>query len=119
MAISEYHLAKSAISTFTLADDCVTRAKTHKQFIQAGSADLTLGFSAVGVEVVTATVTFATPFPSGVAPHVVYSPKVRLAITHAVISISNTGFVIQASDDLGTDYTTSKSWGVEYIAIAP
>jgi len=119
MAISEYHLAKSAISTFTLADDCVTRAKTHEQFIQSGSASLSLGFTATGVETVTASVTFATAFPSGVTPHIVVCPKDILAITWAVTSITNTGFTLSASDNVGTDYTTSQTFDIDYLAIAP
>jgi len=119
VAVNKYHLSRESVNTFALANDAVTRDKAHEQFIQSGSASLTLGFAATGVETVTASVTFATAFPSGVTPRVIICPKDILAITWAVTTISNTGFTLSASDNVGTDYTTSQTLDIDYIAIAP
>jgi len=119
MAINEYHLSKESVSTFGLADDAVTRAKTDEQFIQSGSAACTFAFAATGVETQTASVTFGTAFPSGVTPKVVFSPKDNQPVTLAVTSISNTGFTLTAKDELGTDLTASITIDIDYIAIAP
>jgi len=107
MAINKYHLSKGSVDTFAAT------------FIQCGSASLSLGFSVVGVETVTATVTFATAFPTGTTPRVVYSAKDILAITHAVTAVSNTDFTISASDNVGTDYTTAQTLDIDYIAMIP
>jgi len=81
VAVNKYHLSRQSVNTFALQDDAVTREKAHEQFIQSGSATLSLPFSAAGVETVTATITFATAFPSGVIPRVIVWPKDMLAIT--------------------------------------
>jgi len=119
MAINEYHLSKESVSSVVLADEAVTRPKVDDQFIQSGSALLNLGFAAAGVETVNVTVAFAAAFPSGVSPRVIICPRDILAITWAVTSISNTGFTFSASDNVGTDYTTSQSLRIDFIAIAP
>jgi len=119
MPVCEYHLSKESVSTSVLADDAVTRAKTHEQFIQSGSATCTFDFAVAGVEAKTATVTFGTAFPSGVIPKVVFSPKNNQPVTLAMTSISNTGFTLTAKDELGTDLTASITINIDYIAIAP
>jgi len=90
--------------------------KIKKTVIQAGSATVSLGFSVTGVETVSATVTFATAFPTGVTPKVVYCVKTIQPITHRITSITNTGFTIEASDNVGTDLTASVSVDIEYVA---
>jgi len=119
MAIHEYHLSKESVSTVILADDAVTRNKASELFIQSGSAACTFAFAATGVETQTASVSFATAFPSGVTPKVVFSPKDNQPVTLAVTAVSNTGFKLTAKDELGTDLTTSITIDIDYIAIAP
>jgi len=101
-----------------IARDAVTRQKVPETFIQSGSATLTLPFAAVGVETVSASVTFPTKFPAGVVPKVAYSLKTIQPITHRVTGVSNTGFTIEASDNVGTDLTASVTVDIDWIAIA-
>jgi len=87
--------------------------------IQRGTATLTLPFAAAGVETVSASVTFPKAFPTGVVPIVIYSPKTIQPITTRVTGESNTGFTIEASDNVGTDLTASVTVEIAWVAVAP
>jgi len=87
--------------------------------IKRGTSTITLPFAAVGVETVSASVTFPEPFPTGVVPIVVYSLRTIQPITHRVTGESNTGFTIEASDNVGTDLTASITVEISWIAVKP
>jgi len=117
MPIRREHIAKDAVEQEDIVKAAVTREKVPKTFIQSGSATLTLPFAAAGVETVSASVTFPTAFPTGGVPKVTYSLKTIQPITHRVSAVSNTGFTIEASDNVGTDLTASVSVDIDWIAI--
>jgi len=105
-----------AVTTPKMADGAVTGPKTANTFIQAGSASVSFPFAAAGVEVVSVSVTFPTSFPTGVVPQL--AVEVEGPDVHVVrVVVTETGFTIYVSDTI-TDYATSQSAVVRWIAIA-
>jgi len=117
--IFKHRIARRSIGDQELRNDAVTRRSTSKQFIQSGSESVSLPFAAAGVETVSVSISFPTAFPTGVTPRVIITPKTILAITYRVTGITNTGFTLEASDNVGTDYTTAQTFEFAWIAIAP
>jgi len=86
-------------------------------FIQVGATSVSFGFVATGEENVSASITFPTAFPTGVVPQVsVEIEGINVGIVN--ISATETGFTVTVRDDKGTDYTTSQTATVRWIAIA-
>jgi len=82
--------------------------------VQRGRTSVTFGFAAAGEENVSASITFPTAFAA--APVVVASIEgIDAGIVN--ISVTTTGFTITVRDDKGTDYTTSQTATVNWIAI--
>jgi len=118
MGIRRYHVEKDAVSGEEhIIDNTIPIAKLKDSEIQFGKVSLTLPFAAAGVETVSASVSFPKSFPTGKIPTVIVVPRTILAITFRVTGESETGFTLEASDNVGTDYTTSQTFDIAYIAI--
>jgi len=84
--------------------------------IQRGRTSVSFPFAVVGEENVSATITFPRAFTT--------TPVVVAAIEGIDVGIVNvsattTDFTITVRDDKGTDYTTSQTATVNWIAILP
>lgn len=129
MPISRHHLAREQITseiikdgevdTPDLKDAAVTRPKTSSVFIQTGEVTVSFPFAAAGVERIDGSVTFITPFPSGVTPRVFASINQKDLHITGITNRTNTGFTITLSDSAGVDKTAAVSVVVTYLAIAP
>ena len=118
-AIMSRKIRDLEVKTEDLADGAVNRAKTSSVFIQTGTATVSFAFAAAGVEMISATVSFATPFPTGVTPRVFAAiDQTDLHVT-GITGISETGFSLTLSDTAGVDKTAAVSVTVTYLAIAP
>jgi len=105
MGIKRYHLDREAVGREALA----------KSAVQSGRTSVTFGFAAAGEENQSASVTFPEAF--------VAAPAVAVAIEGINVGIVNisvtaTGFTVTVRDDKGTDYTTSQSATVNWIAMS-
>jgi len=105
MGIKRYHLDRESVARETLA----------KSAIQSGRTSVTFGFAVTGEEIKSASITFPEPFEA--------VPAVVVAIQGIVVGVaevipSKTGFSVAVRDDKGTDYTTSQSATVNWIAMS-
>jgi len=105
MPVKRYHLDRESVGKETLA----------KSAIQSGRTSVSFGFAAAGEENQSATITFPEAFAA--------APAVAVAIEGidvgiVRISVTATGFTVTVRDDKGTDYTTSQTATVNWIAIA-
>jgi len=103
--IRRYHLDREAVGREALA----------KSAIQSGRASVTFGFAAAGEENVSATVTFPQAFAA--APAVVCSIQ-GINVGIVVVTPTASNFSVTVRDDKGTDYTTSQSATVNWIAMS-
>jgi len=105
MGIKRYHIGIEAVAREALA----------KSAVQSGRTSVTFGFAATGEENQSASVTFPEAF--AVAPAVVVAIEgIDAGIVN--VSVTATGFTVTVRDDKGTDYTTSQSATVNWIAMA-
>jgi len=105
MGIKRYHLDRESVAKETLA----------KSAIQSGRTSVTFGFAATGEENQSASITFPEAF--GAAPAVAVSIEgINVGIVN--ISVTATGFTVTVRDDKATDYTTSQTATVNWIAVA-
>jgi len=88
------------------------------RLIQAGRASVSFPFAVTGEENVSASVTFPTAYPTGQIPAVVVSIE-GIDVGVVNVSVTETGFTVTVRDDKGTDYTTSQTATVNWIAIGP
>jgi len=95
-------LGRCAVRTWHLGD------------IQFGKTSVSFPFAAAGEENVSASITFPKAFAT--AP-VVVAAIVGINVGIVNISVTTTGFTITVRDDKGTDYTTSQTATVHWIAI--
>jgi len=103
MGVRRYHVARKAV------------AKEHLKDIQSGRTSVTFAFAATGEENQSATITFPTAFAA--APAVVVSIEgIDVGIVSVTVTASN--FIVEVRDDKGTDYTTSQTATVNWIAVA-
>jgi hypothetical protein len=110
-----YDRALFPITTSEIQDGAITKAKAAASFIQCGRTSKTFAFAATGAENQSASITFPTAFAA--APAVVAC--VEGIDAHIVkIAVTATGFTITVRDDAGTDYTTSQTATVNWIAVA-
>ena len=114
-AIFDDHINSNAdIDGSKLKDDSIPFGKLSSSTIQAGKTEVSFGFSATGEENVSASIDFPTAFDS--APVVVACVEgIDVGIVN--ISVTASGFTITVRDDKGTDYTTSQTATVHWIAI--
>jgi len=105
MGIKRYHLDRESVGRETMA----------KSAIQSGRTSVSFGFAAAGEENQSATVTFPEAFPA--APAVVVTIE-GIDVGIVKISVTASGFTVTVRDDKGTDYTTSQTATVNWIAIA-
>jgi len=103
--IRRYHLDREAVGREILA----------KSAIQSGRTSVTFAFALAGEENRSASITFPQAFAA--------TPAVDASISGidvGVVSITPTasGFTITVRDDKGTDYTTSQTATVNWIAMA-
>jgi len=95
----------------------IIAARVADTFIQAGAASVSFPFAAAGEENVSVSITFPTPFPTGVIPEV--AAEIEGADVGIVrIAVTETGFTLTVRDDKGTDYTAAQAATVRWIAIA-
>jgi len=105
MGIKRYHLDRESVAKETLA----------KSAIQSGRTSVTFPFAAAGEENVSATVNFPEAFATG--PAVDASIQgINVGVVSIVVYADS--FTITVRDDKGTDYTTSQSAIVNWIAVA-
>jgi len=105
MGIKRYHLDKESVARETLA----------KSAIQSGRTSVTFGFATAGEENQSASMTFPEAFAA--APAVVVAIEgINVGIVN--ISVTASGFTVTVRDDKGTDYTTSQSATVNWIAVS-
>jgi len=105
MGIKRYHLDRESVAKETLA----------KSAVQSGRTSVSFGFAATGEENQSASVTFPEAFAA--------APAVTVAIEGidvgiVGITVTATGFTVTVRDDKGTDYTTSQTATVNWIAVA-
>jgi len=105
VGIKRYHLDREAVGREALA----------KSAIQSGRTTVTFAFSVTGEENRSATITFPEPFA---APPAVSVEIEGTYVGVAYISVTATGFTVSVRDDKGTDYTTSQTAIVNWIAMA-
>jgi len=103
MGIKRYHVEREAVYTEHLAD------------IQAGRTSVSFGFAAAGEENVSASITFPKAFAE--APAVAGAIE-GIDVGIVKIAVTKTGFTVTVRDDKGTDYTTSQTATVNWIAVA-
>ena len=113
--IASRHIGDLQVTSAKLADGAVTRAKVPATFIQSGRATVSLPFSAVGVETVSATIAFPTAFPS--VPAVAVEVE-GVDVSVVRVEVSNTGFTVYVRDDAGVDYSTGQTATVSWVAVA-
>jgi len=105
MGIKRYHLDRESVARETLA----------KSAMQSGRTSVSFGFAAAGEENQSASVTFPEAFAA--APAVTVAIEgINVGIVN--ISVTATGFTVTVRDDKGTDYTTSQTATVNWIAMA-
>jgi len=105
MGIKRYHLDRESVAKETLA----------KSAIQSGRTSVSFGFAAAGEENQSASVTFPEAFAA--APAVAVSIEgINVGIVN--VSVTASGFTVTVRDDKGTDYTTSQTATVNWIAMA-
>jgi len=115
MGIARHHIGNSSVHTEKINDDAVTKAKIANKTLQAGRTSVSFPFAIAGEENVSASVTFPTSFDA--APSVsVMIEGINVGI--ASVSVTASGFTVTVRDDKGTDYTTSQSATVNWIAVA-
>jgi len=103
--IRRYHLDREAVARETLA----------KSAIQSGRTSVSFGFAVTGEENQSATITFPEAFAA--APAVVVAIEgIDVGIVN--VSVTASGFTVTVRDDKGTDYTTSQTATVNWIAMA-
>ena len=112
--IATRHIGDLQVTTAKLADGAVTRAKVPATFIQSGRATVSLPFSAVGVETVSATISFPTAFPS-VPAVAVEVEGVDVSVVRVEATASDV--TVYVRDDAGTDYTSPQTATVSWIAV--
>jgi len=105
MGIKRYHLDRESVARETLA----------KSAIQSGRTSVTFAFAAAGEENRGVTITFPEAFDN--IPAVVASVE-GVDVGIVVVTPTKTGFDIYVRDDKGTDYTTSQTATVNWIAMA-
>jgi len=116
MGVKRRHLdiqavRKEHIPTYEIPLDRITKAT-----LQYGKTSVSFPFAAAGEENVSATITFPTAFAA--APLVVANIEgIDVGIVKIATTTSN--FTITVRDDKGTDYTTSQTATVHWIAIKP
>jgi len=105
MGIKRYHIGIEAVAREALA----------KSAVQSGRTSVTFGFAATGEENQSASVTFPQAFAA--APAVAVAIEgINVGIVN--ISVTASGFTATVRDDKGTDYTTSQSATVNWIAMS-
>jgi len=105
MGIKRYHLDRESVAKETLA----------KSAIQSGRTSVSFGFAAAGEENQSATITFPQAFAA--APAVIVAIEgINVGIVN--VSVTASSFTVTVRDDKGTDYTTSQSATVNWIAMA-
>jgi len=105
VGIRRYHLDREAAGREALA----------KSAVQSGRTSVTFGFAVAGEENQSASVTFPEAFAA--APAVVVAIEgINVGIVN--VSVTTTGFTVRVRDDKGTDYTTSQSAIVNWIAMS-
>jgi len=115
MGIARHHLMDSSVHQEKIKDDAVTKPKISDKALQAGRTSVTFGFSIAGEENVSASITFPTAFDAAPAVSVMIE-GINVGITS--VSVTASGFTVTVRDDKGTDYTTSQSATVNWIAVA-
>jgi len=115
MGISRHHLMGSSVHQEKIADDAVTKAKIADKALQAGRTSVSFPFAVAGEENVSASVTFPTAFDAAPAVSVMVE---GIDVGVASVSVTASGFTVKVRDDKGTDYTTSQSATVNWIAVA-
>jgi len=103
MGVRRYHVERKAV------------AKEHLKDIQSGRTSVTFAFAVTGEENRTATITFPEPFAKD--PAVVCSIS-GIDVGIVRVGVSTTEFSVTVRDDKGTDYTTSQTATVNWIAVA-
>jgi len=114
-AIQDEHIKKGEVGTEELADGAVTKAKISETALQCGRTPVSLPFAAAGEENVSVSITFPTAFAA--------APVVTVAMEGADVGIARiavtaSDFTVTVRDDKGTDYTTSQTAWVNWIAVA-
>jgi len=105
MGIKRYHLDRESVAKETLA----------KSAIQSGRTSVTFGFAATGEENRSATITFPQAFAA--VPAVVCAIQ-GINVGIVVVTPTASNFSVTVRDDKGTDYTTSQSATVNWIAMS-
>jgi len=115
MGIARHHIGNSSVHEEKIKDDAVTKAKIANKALQAGRTSVSFPFAVAGEENVSASITFPTAFDA--APSVsVEIEGINVGI--ASVSVTASGFTVTVRDDKGTDYTTSQTATVNWIAVA-
>jgi len=103
MGVKRYHIEKDAVR------------KQHLKDLQAGRTSVGFDFTATGEENVPVTVSFPTPFAA--------KPAVAVSIEGIDVGIVRVGvtksdFTLTVRDDKGTDYTSTQTATVSWIAVS-
>jgi len=113
-AVRNWHVASGEIEGTKLKDDSTPLAKLLSSDVQYGKTSVSFPFAATGEENVSATISFPKAFAA--APLVVAAIEgIDVGIVNIATTASN--FTITVRDDKGTDYTTSQTATVHWIAI--
>jgi len=113
-AVRNWHVPSNEIEGTKLKDNSTPLAKLLSSDIQYGKTSVSFPFAATGEENVSATISFPKAFAT--APLVVVAIEgIDVGIVN--VSATTTGFTITVRDDKGTDYTTSQTATVHWIAI--
>jgi len=112
--VRRWHLEKESVHDEHIPASEISLGKLKASDIQYGKTSVTFPFAAAGEENGSATITVPKAFAA--APLVVVSIEgINVGIVNVSATTSN--FTVTVRDDKGTDYTTSQTATVHWIAI--
>jgi len=115
MGIRSYHVERNAVKSQHIAPNEIDKTDVAPTFLQSGRTSVSFPFAATGEENVSATISFPKAF--AVAPAVACTiGGIDVGIVRLVVGTGT--FTIYVRDDKGTDYTTSQTATVNWIAAA-
>jgi len=115
-SVTATEIAAGAVGTAEVVDGAVTWAKLASTSIQRGSTTVSFPFAVTGIETVSATITFPTPFPA--APTVIIVNARTAELNVCAGTRTSLSFAVLARDSEGVDFTTAQSVVIDWIAIA-
>jgi len=113
-AVRDWHVPSGELAGTKLKDNTTPFAKLTDADVQCGKASVSFPFAAAGEENVSVTVSFPKAFAT--APLVLVAIE-GIDVGIVGVSSATASFTVTVRDDKGTDYTTSQTATVHWLAI--